>query len=163
MGALQKTESIGSTAPTFCFTTTYLRTRTSMQACKTPTTQCARSGPAPCPPSTCAPLLCQTGSITNYPRKSQGAQSTIINSTIRNCTASILNDPGCHHCYCPDCQSRTATGTSTTGTGTGTVTTPVPLARRYGQCGGHGWTGPTQCESTYKCVVIAEYWYSKCL
>ncbi|KAL2164872.1 hypothetical protein VTH06DRAFT_168 [Thermothelomyces fergusii] len=32
----------------------------------------------------------------------------------------------------------------------------------WGQCGGQGYTGPTECESPYKCTYQNE-WYSQCL
>ncbi|EHK21668.1 glycoside hydrolase family 62 protein [Trichoderma virens Gv29-8] len=35
-------------------------------------------------------------------------------------------------------------------------------AAHWAQCGGQGWTGPTTCESPYKCTVSSE-WYSQCL
>ena len=35
------------------------------------------------------------------------------------------------------------------------------LAKAYGQCGGDGWAGPTECEPGYECVVQNE-WYSGC-
>lgn len=45
-----------------------------------------------------------------------------------------------------------------------TTTTPSngATAPRWGQCGGQGWTGPTQCESPYVCTV-SNQWYSQCL
>jgi cellulose 1,4-beta-cellobiosidase len=36
------------------------------------------------------------------------------------------------------------------------------LAQHWGQCGGIGWTGPTQCVSPYTCQV-GNPWYSQCL
>ncbi|KAL6821539.1 glycoside hydrolase family 62 protein [Trichoderma camerunense] len=35
-------------------------------------------------------------------------------------------------------------------------------AAHWAQCGGQGWTGPTTCESPYKCTV-SNQWYSQCL
>lgn len=35
-------------------------------------------------------------------------------------------------------------------------------APHWGQCGGNGWTGPTQCASPYTCKV-SNPWYSQCL
>lgn len=48
------------------------------------------------------------------------------------------------------------TPTTTAGTGSGS------LASHWGQCGGKGWTGPTECVSPYKCTRSNE-WYSQCL
>jgi hypothetical protein len=45
------------------------------------------------------------------------------------------------------------------------IPTPVPTAavqNAYGQCGGIGWTGPTQCASGYDCVKGSDY-YSQCV
>ncbi|TPX07388.1 uncharacterized protein E0L32_002142 [Thyridium curvatum] len=49
----------------------------------------------------------------------------------------------------------TPTGGSGSGSGSGT-------AAHWAQCGGNGYTGPTNCESPYKCVAQNE-WYSQCL
>ncbi|TFK29420.1 hypothetical protein FA15DRAFT_752559 [Coprinopsis marcescibilis] len=35
-------------------------------------------------------------------------------------------------------------------------------ANPYGQCGGQGWSGPSQCPSGYTCTV-SNQWYSQCL
>lgn len=47
----------------------------------------------------------------------------------------------------------TSTSTSTTGSSSGTVT-------EWGQCGGEGYTGPTQCASPYTCVEESKWWSS---
>ncbi|TFK22636.1 hypothetical protein FA15DRAFT_657391 [Coprinopsis marcescibilis] len=41
--------------------------------------------------------------------------------------------------------------------------TPAPSGSvpRFGQCGGQGWTGPTQCVSPYVCQATNQ-WYSQC-
>ncbi|TFK18616.1 hypothetical protein FA15DRAFT_602967 [Coprinopsis marcescibilis] len=39
---------------------------------------------------------------------------------------------------------------------------PGPLQTRFGQCGGSGWSGPTQCQSPYACQATNQ-WYSQCL
>ena len=49
--------------------------------------------------------------------------------------------------------STTTTTASATGTGT-----PVP---EWGQCGGTGYTGSTQCASPYVCVYLSDWW-SQC-
>jgi acetylxylan esterase len=47
-----------------------------------------------------------------------------------------------------------------------TTTTSSPkstsTAQHWGQCGGQGWTGPTQCASSYTCTSLNAY-YSQCL
>ncbi|UNI24677.1 Chitinase [Purpureocillium takamizusanense] len=55
-------------------------------------------------------------------------------------------------------------GTTTTTTTTSTTgSTPPPtgtLVPHWGQCGGQGWTGPTQCQPPYKCVSGGQWWSS---
>lgn len=36
------------------------------------------------------------------------------------------------------------------------------VAQHWQQCGGNGWTGPTQCASPYTCTKLND-WYSQCL
>lgn len=50
--------------------------------------------------------------------------------------------------------STVTTSASPTSTGTGTVP-------QWGQCGGQGYTGPTQCVSPYTCVATSTWW-SQC-
>ncbi|KAF3916422.1 Exoglucanase [Orbilia brochopaga] len=58
--------------------------------------------------------------------------------------------------------SRTTTTSSrTTTTATRTTTSTGPQQTHWGQCGGIGWTGPTNCGS-YTCTVLNPY-YSQCL
>jgi cellulose 1,4-beta-cellobiosidase len=35
------------------------------------------------------------------------------------------------------------------------------VAQQWAQCGGSGWTGPTQCASPYTCTEVNE-WYYQC-
>ncbi|KAL2179689.1 glycoside hydrolase family 10 protein [Thermothelomyces heterothallicus CBS 202.75] len=52
---------------------------------------------------------------------------------------------------------------STTASSSSSATpTSVPTQTRWGQCGGIGWTGPTQCESPWTCQKQND-WYSQCL
>ncbi|KAK3680566.1 glycoside hydrolase superfamily [Podospora appendiculata] len=47
------------------------------------------------------------------------------------------------------------------GTPTATTTGPVPsvtLVPQWGQCGGIGYTGSTQCQPPYTCVYLSEWW-----
>ncbi|EAU89260.1 endoglucanase II [Coprinopsis cinerea okayama7 len=37
-----------------------------------------------------------------------------------------------------------------------------PLQTQYGQCGGQGWNGPTQCQPPYTCTA-SNQWYHQCL
>ncbi|KAL7892366.1 glycoside hydrolase family 18 protein [Trichoderma sp. TUCIM 5745] len=46
---------------------------------------------------------------------------------------------------------------------TGTSSTPPSgsgSVQQWGQCGGEGYTGPTQCVSPYTCVATSEWWSS---
>ncbi|KXH34672.1 fungal cellulose binding domain-containing protein [Colletotrichum salicis] len=64
--------------------------------------------------------------------------------------------------------SSARSSTLTTSTTVRTLTSSAPaatatnLAPHYGQCGGQGWTGPTQCVSPYTCTTSNQY-YSQCL
>lgn len=54
-------------------------------------------------------------------------------------------------------------GGTTTTTTTTTATTPPPtgtLVPHWGQCGGQGYTGPTQCQPPFKCVDGGQWWSS---
>ncbi|KAK0736213.1 glycoside hydrolase [Apiosordaria backusii] len=60
----------------------------------------------------------------------------------------------------------TPTSTRVSSTRTTAVTTPTSApggtVPRFGQCGGQGYTGPTQCVAPYVCTV-GNPWYSQCL
>lgn len=43
-----------------------------------------------------------------------------------------------------------------------TGSSPGPTQTHYGQCGGIGYSGPTQCATGYTCQVLNPY-YSQCL
>lgn len=54
-------------------------------------------------------------------------------------------------------------GSTTTTTPTQTSSTPAPtgtLVPQWGQCGGQGWTGSTQCQPPYKCTFGGQWWSS---
>lgn len=56
--------------------------------------------------------------------------------------------------------TRTTTSTTTTTT-TASTTTTAPsesTVPQWGQCGGIGYNGPTQCTPPYKCVYLGEWW-----
>lgn len=50
--------------------------------------------------------------------------------------------------------------TMTTTTSSSSPTSSGGLVAQWGQCGGIGYTGPTQCQSPYKCVFVGQYWSS---
>ncbi|KAH8122391.1 chitinase [Trichoderma asperellum] len=54
----------------------------------------------------------------------------------------------------PTSTSSSPGSSQTPPSGSGTVP-------QWGQCGGNGYTGPTQCVSPYKCVATSEWW-SQC-
>ncbi|KID66082.1 chitinase, partial [Metarhizium hybridum] len=57
----------------------------------------------------------------------------------------------------------TTTTATTTTTTTSSTTSPPPtgtLVPQWGQCGGEGYTGPTQCQPPYKCVYGGQWWSS---
>ncbi|KAK4175762.1 glycoside hydrolase [Triangularia setosa] len=57
----------------------------------------------------------------------------------------------------------TSTRVSSTSTAVQTPTSaPGGTVPRWGQCGGQGYTGPTQCVAPYTCTV-GNAWYSQCL
>jgi len=55
----------------------------------------------------------------------------------------------------------TKTATSTTTSTTSTATPTGSLVPQWGQCGGIGYNGPTQCQSPYHCVKNSDWW-SQC-
>ncbi|KAF7719545.1 Acetylxylan esterase [Penicillium ucsense] len=56
-------------------------------------------------------------------------------------------------------QTTTSVSTQPTGGSPGSGGGTVP---QWGQCGGNGWTGPTQCAAGFTCTV-SNPWYSQCL
>ncbi|TFK60615.1 cellobiohydrolase I-I [Pluteus cervinus] len=54
--------------------------------------------------------------------------------------------------------------TTTPGTPpSSTVPAPAATQTKYGQCGGTGWTGPTQCAAGSTCNGVSAPWYYQCL
>lgn len=58
--------------------------------------------------------------------------------------------------------TQTSSTSTTTSTSTSSSSTATAAAQHWGQCGGIGWTGPTQCISPYTCQAQNPY-YSQCL
>ncbi|KAJ5683377.1 class III chitinase [Penicillium macrosclerotiorum] len=54
----------------------------------------------------------------------------------------------------------TTTSTKTSSSSSSSTTTGGSLVAQWGQCGGEGYTGPTQCQSPYTCVYGGAYWSS---
>lgn len=54
----------------------------------------------------------------------------------------------------------TSAATTTTTSTFGSSSTGSSLITQWGQCGGEGYTGPTQCRPPYTCVFGGHYWSS---
>ncbi|KAL6879404.1 Xyloglucanase [Trichoderma longibrachiatum] len=74
-------------------------------------------------------------SSTSSSRTSTTLRSSVVSSTTRASTVT---------------STRTSSATGPTGSG---------LAGHYAQCGGIGWTGPTQCAAPYVCQKQNDYYY----
>ncbi|KAK4072943.1 CAZyme family GH74 [Trichoderma aggressivum f. europaeum] len=55
--------------------------------------------------------------------------------------------------------TRTSLVTSTTRTSSSASPSGTGLAQHYAQCGGSGWTGPTQCVSPWTCQKQNDFYY----
>ncbi|TFK17758.1 hypothetical protein FA15DRAFT_689917 [Coprinopsis marcescibilis] len=86
----------------------------------------------------------------------------------------IQNGPG-QATMIRDCKALSTTGFGNPVTPVPPISTVVPLPptqpsppvagpaqTRFGQCGGQGWSGPTQCVAPYACQATNQ-WYSQCL
>lgn len=63
----------------------------------------------------------------------------------------------------PTTLTTSTVGSSSSSTSSAPTTTPpAERVKRYGQCGGRGWQGPTECEEPWTCTFQNE-WYSQCL
>ena len=76
-----------------------------------------------------------------------GSSPTSSSTSSSSRTTSTTTSP-------PTTLSTVTTTASPTPTGTGSVP-------QWGQCGGQGYTGPTQCASPYTCVATG-VWWSQC-
>ncbi|KAL7620153.1 Chitinase 2 [Parahypoxylon ruwenzoriense] len=54
----------------------------------------------------------------------------------------------------------TTTTTMVTTTSTTTTAPGATLVPQWGQCGGQGYTGPTECQPPYTCVKLSDWWSS---
>jgi chitinase len=52
----------------------------------------------------------------------------------------------------------TSTVTLTKTTSTNGPTPTGPLVPQWGQCGGMGYNGPTQCQPPFTCVYLGDWW-----
>lgn len=60
----------------------------------------------------------------------------------------------------PTITTTMATTTASTTSSTGPSSSGGTLVPQWGQCGGQGYTGSTQCQPPYKCVSGGQYWSS---
>ncbi|KAK0387702.1 hypothetical protein NLU13_3947 [Sarocladium strictum] len=110
-------------------------------------------GGSPPPPPTTTTTIRTTSSSVPRTTSSSG-QRTTTSSSFRTSTTSRRTSsaaPG------------TTTSTTTTRKTTSTTTTanPAPtnsLVNEWGQCGGEGYKGPTQCKPPFVCVVHSNWW-----
>ncbi|KAH8121033.1 chitinase [Trichoderma asperellum] len=60
----------------------------------------------------------------------------------------------------PTSTARTTKPATSTSSASGTGPTGGGTVPQWGQCGGEGYTGPTQCVSPYKCIESSQWWSS---
>jgi chitinase len=60
----------------------------------------------------------------------------------------------------PPTTTTTTLRTTTSTTSSSSSTSSGSLVAQWGQCGGEGYTGPTQCQPPYKCVFGGQWWSS---
>ncbi|KAK4232501.1 Xyloglucanase [Podospora fimiseda] len=85
-------------------------------------------------------------STSASPSSTTSRATTLSTSTIKTTSTTVA----------------TTTSVVTTSTSSAATPSPTALAQRWGQCGGIGYTGPTQCVAPYVCTV-GNPWYSQCL
>ncbi|KAL2127714.1 hypothetical protein VTI74DRAFT_10286 [Chaetomium olivicolor] len=117
---------------------------------------------------------CPTTSGVPSDLESQVPNSNVVFSNIRfgPIGSTVAGLPGGNPPVSSSVPSSTAKPTSTTSVKTSTSTSSAaattsastggPKAGHWSQCGGNGYTGPTECEAPWKCVKQND-WYSQCL
>ncbi|KAF6756323.1 hypothetical protein DFP72DRAFT_283606 [Ephemerocybe angulata] len=85
---------------------------------------------------------------------------------INQCTTAISTYVGQPNAPAPTPTTTVVNPAPTTSTVTTVTQVPSqpagPLIPKYGQCGGNGWTGATQCVSGSTCQKLND-WYSQCV
>ncbi|KAF3932369.1 hypothetical protein ABW19_dt0201554 [Dactylella cylindrospora] len=94
-----------------------------------------------------------TTSRTTTPTTTSSRTTTLSTTSSRTTTTSSRTTTS-------STISRTTTPSTTSRTTT--TTSDGALQSQWGQCGGIGWTGPTQCVSPYTCNQLNPYYY-QCL
>ncbi|KAM6477420.1 glycoside hydrolase family 74 protein [Trichoderma sp. SZMC 28011] len=84
------------------------------------------------------------GSSSSSSVSSRSSTTTSIRTTLSSSTIST---------------TRTSVVTSTTRTSSSSSPSGTGLAQHYAQCGGTGWTGPTQCVSPWTCQKQNDFYY----
>ncbi|KAL2266178.1 hypothetical protein VTJ83DRAFT_5530 [Remersonia thermophila] len=103
------------------------------------------SGGPPTEPTTTTPGVTSTSV----------APTTLTTSTVKATTTTTTTTAA---------ETKTSTGASSTvaTTTSSSAPTPTAVAKQWSQCGGVGYTGPTQCEAPYKCHEWNP-WYFQCI
>jgi hypothetical protein len=101
------------------------------------------------------------------PAQVAGLPATAAQSVVRATSTTTLVVGGAQPTQQPTSQptSQPTQATTLRTTTTTSSTPPQPtggVAPKYGQCGGQGWTGPTQCEAGSTCRAQNQ-WYSQCM
>ncbi|KAK0464388.1 uncharacterized protein EV420DRAFT_1039583 [Desarmillaria tabescens] len=91
----------------------------------------------------------ETGDITTSISRGS-SNSTTSASTTASSTAATTAAP------------TTSTVVSTTTVASTTTSASGATQTHWGQCGGTGWTGPTQCASGLTCVAVSPPYYYQC-
>ncbi|TFK22637.1 hypothetical protein FA15DRAFT_688269 [Coprinopsis marcescibilis] len=129
------------------------------------------------------PASCRALTQLSDAEMNRCSMNTVVNERVEGVWLNEL--PGCNPPQAGPGKAtmiRDCKALSYTGTGPPPVVTPVPpignptqpgpivtpappvpgSIPRFGQCGGQGWTGPTQCAAPYVCQATNQ-WYSQCL
>ncbi|KAK3995910.1 Xyloglucanase [Cladorrhinum sp. PSN332] len=93
-------------------------------------------------------------STSASPSTTTSRATTLSTSTVRTTSSAVATTS--------TSTSASRASSSTTTASSAATSSPTALAQRWGQCGGNGWAGPTQCVAPYVCTV-GNPWYSQCL
>ncbi|KAG5978874.1 Endochitinase 33 [Claviceps digitariae] len=86
------------------------------------------------------------GPVTTLP--TSGTPTSTLTSTTSTSTTSVPTTPA----------PTTTTLTTLTRTSSSASIPSGRLVPQWGQCGGNGYTGPTQCQPPYTCTYQSEWW-----
>ena len=101
--------------------------------------------------------------VAGLPANGGSSSSSSSASATKTSTTSVVSSTKVSTTTTSTTAKPSTTSTSTTSTKASTTSTASGAkATHWGQCGGNGYTGPTTCESPYKCTYSND-WYSQCL